>query len=358
MTNHWNDIANSDCIMAIGSNPAENHPAAFGHITEAKERGAKLISVDPRFTRTSSKADIYARIRSGTDIAFIGGIIKWVLDDIDRNPGNYNLTYITEYTNAASLINSGFRGPADRGDGLFEGYAGGLNEENNDNRKYNDKVTWKYQLDESGIPKQDKTLKDPNCVFQILKRHFARYTRETVASITGVDPDTFDEVCRTYAATGKQGKAGTILYAMGTTQHTYGAQNIRSYAMLQLLLGNVGVAGGGINAMRGESNVQGSTDHCLLFHILPGYLPVFQNVDTSLTKYLERVTPVTKDPNSANWWQHTPKYIVSLLKAWYGGAANKDNDFGFHYLPKIQAGHNYSHISIFEAMERGDRTLR
>jgi formate dehydrogenase major subunit len=350
MTNHWNDIANSDCIIAIGSNPAENHPAAFGWITEAKERGAKFISVDPRFTRTSSKADIYAPLRSGTDIAFINGMIKYVLDDIDRNPGNYNMTYITEYTNAAYLINSKFKGPAEL-EGLFSGYAGSHNETDGGKRKY-DKSSWQYQVDANGIPKKDKTLKNKNCAFQIMKGHFARYTPTMVNSICGTPEDTFLEICRTYAATGQVGKAGTILYAMGTTQHTYGAQNIRSYCILQLLLGNIGITGGGINAMRGESNVQGSTDHCLLFHILPGYLKVPINSDTSLAKYLERSTPKSNDPNSANWWQHTPKYVVSLLKAWYGNAAYKGNQFGFHYLPKIEAGKNYSHISLFEAMDK------
>jgi len=344
MTNHWNDIANADVMMAIGSNPAENHPASFGHITEAKARGAKLISVDPRFTRTSAKADIYAPIRSGTDIAFINGIIKYVIDDIHVNPQNYNMTYIKEYTNAPYLINPGYKGPAEL-DGLFSGYDA--------SKKSYDKSTWQYQVDEKGIPKKDKTLQDPNCVFQIMRKHYARYTPEMVSQITGCPVNTFLLVAETYAASGAKGKSGTIMYAMGTTQHTYGTQNVRSYAILQLLLGNIGVAGGGINAMRGESNVQGSTDHCLLFHILPGYLGVPQNTDTSLQKYLDRVTPKTNDPNSANWWSNYPKYIVSLLKAWYGDAANSGNEFGFHYLPKIQAGQNYSHIALFEAMDAG-----
>jgi formate dehydrogenase major subunit len=351
MTNHWNDIGNSDVIMAIGSNPAENHPAAFGHITEAKEKGATLISVDPRFTRTSAKADIYCQMRSGTDIAFIDGMIKWVLDDIDRNPGNYNLTYIKEYTNAPYLINPDFKGPAEL-EGLFSGYAGGQNETDGSKRKY-DKSSWQFQLDEKGIPKRDMSLKDPNCAFQLMRKHFARYTPEMVSSITGSPVDTFLRICQTFATSGQVGKSGTILYAMGTTQHTYGAQNIRSYCILQLLLANIGVAGGGINAMRGESNVQGSTDHCLLFHILPGYLKVPVNTDTSLSMYLERATPKSNDPKSANWWQHTPKYVVSLLKAWYGNAASQNNEFGFHYLPKIQAGENYSHIALFEAMYAG-----
>jgi len=351
MTNHWNDIANSDCIFAIGSNPAENHPAAFGHITIAKSRGAKLIHVDPRFTRTSASADIYCNLRSGTDIAFIDGMIKYVLDDIDRNPGSYNMTYITEYTNAPYLINPKFKGPADL-DGLFSGYAGNYNETDGSKRKY-DKSSWQFQRDANGVPKRDMTLKDPNCAFQLLRKHMARYTPDKVSEICGCDKETFLSVCQQYAATGQVGKSGTILYAMGTTQHTYGAQNIRSYCILQLLLGNIGVAGGGINAMRGESNVQGSTDHCLLFHILPGYLKVPINSDSSLQKYISRTTPKSSDPKSANWWQHTPKYIVSLLKAWYGNAATKDNDFGFHYLPKIESGKNYSHISLFEAMFSG-----
>ncbi len=342
MTNHWNDIANSDCMIAIGSNPAENHPAAFGFITEAKERGAKLISVDPRFTRTSAKADIYAPMRSGTDVAFIGGMLKYVLDDMEHNPQNYNMTYVVEYTNAPYLINPNFKGAADL-DGLFSGY-------DESNRSY-DKSTWSYQLDDEGIPKKDKSLKDPNCVFQLLKKQYVRYTPDKVCSITGTPKETFLEICRTYAATGKKGKAGTIMYAMGTTQHTNGTQMIRSYAILQLLLANIGIAGGGINALRGESNVQGSTDHCLLFHILPGYLKTPINKDETLEKYLKRVTPTTNDPKSANWWQHTPKYMVSLLKAWYGGSANKGNEFGYQNLPKNSG--NYSWISLFEAMYEG-----
>ena len=270
MTNHWSDIANADVIMALGGNPAENHPAAFGHITIAKEKGAKLISVDPRFTRTSAKADVYAPIRSGTDVAFVGGMIKYVLDDIEANPANYNMIYITEYTNASYLINPGFKGPAEL-EGLFSGYAGSLNETDAAKRSYN-KATWAYQVDDKGIPKKDKTLKDPNCVFQLLKKQYARYTPEKINAICGTPKEAFLEVCQTFASTGKTGKAGVILYAMGTTQHTNGAENIRAYSILQLLLANMGVAGGGIDAMRGESNVQGSTDYGLLFDSIPGYL--------------------------------------------------------------------------------------
>jgi formate dehydrogenase major subunit len=264
---------------------------------------------------------------------------------MERYPENYNMVYVTEYTNASFLINPAFKGAADL-DGLFSGY-------DSSKRSY-DKSSWQYQVDENGIPKMDKTLKDPNCVFQILKKHFARYDADMSCKITGTPKDTYLEICQTYAATGKPGKAGTIMYAMGTTQHTNGTQNIRSYAMLQLLLGNIGVAGGGINALRGESNVQGSTDMCLLAHILPGYLKQPTNVDTTLQKLLERVTPKSNDPKSANWWQHYPKYMVSLLKAWYGNAATKGNEFGYQYLPKTTKPYtDYSHIGLFEAMHAG-----
>ena len=351
MTNHWGDIGNADVIMALGGNPAENHPAAFGWITVAKEKGAKLISIDPRFTRTSSKADVYAPIRSGTDIAFVGGMIKYVLDDIEVNPANYNMIYITEYTNASFLINPGYKGPAEL-EGLFAGYAGDTNESDATKRTYN-KATWGYQLDEKNIPKKDKTLKDPNCVFQLLKKHYSRYTPEKINAICGTPKENFLEVCRTFAATGKTGKAGTILYAMGTTQHTNGAENIRAYSILQLLLANMGVSGGGINAMRGESNVQGSTDYALLFDWTLGYLGPFTDVDTTLQKYLDRVTPKNSDPTSLNYLSNYPKFIISMFKAWYGDSARKDNDFGLNNWPKLETGKNYSWISLFEAMAAG-----
>ena len=345
MTNHWIDIRNADRIMIIGSNAAENHPISFKWVTEAIERGAKLISVDPRFTRTSSKAHIYSPLRSGTDIAFVSGMINYVLNDIEKNPGNYNLEYIREYTTASFLINPGFKLPADL-DGVFSGY-------DPKKRKY-DKSTWQYQKDGQGVPKKDKTLKNPNCVFQILKRHVSRYTPEKVSEITGAPVETFLNVCKTFAESGAPGKAGTIMYAMGTTQHTYGTQNIRSYAILQLLLGNMGIAGGGINALRGESNVQGSTDMCILFHILPGYLKTPDMKDTSVDAYCKRhYEGKNKDPKSADWWSNARKYIVSLLKAWYGDKANSQNDFAFNYLPKREIGKDYSHISLFEAMYEG-----
>jgi formate dehydrogenase-N alpha subunit len=351
MTNHWCDLQNSDCIIIVGSNAAENHPISFKWITKAREEnGATLISIDPRFTRSSATADIYAQMRSGTDIAFFGGVIKWVLDDMEAHPENYNMTYVTEYTNMSFLVNPEFKTAADN-DGKFSGFVSGPGDPNFGNY---DKATWSLQKDENGIVKKDKTLKDPNCVFQLLKKQYERYDPDTVCSITGTDKETFLRICEEYAKTGAVGKSGTIMYAMGTTQHTHGTQNIRTYAILQLLLGNIGVAGGGINALRGESNVQGSTDHCLLWHILPGYLKVPIATDVTLQDHMDRSTPKSADPKSANWWQNYPKYMVSLLKSWYGDNATEDNDFGFGWLPKCNPGTNYSHIALFEAMEKGD----
>ena len=342
MTNHWIDIGNSDVILIMGSNAAENHPISFRWVTKAMEKGAKLIHVDPRFTRTSAQAHIYAPIRSGTDIAFMGGMTRYIVEDVENNPRNYNMAYLREYTNAGWLINSGYA----FSDGIFSGYDSAT-------RTYKDKSTWQYQLDDTGIPKQDMTFQEPNCVFQLLKRHYSRYDIDTVSRVTGTSRELLLKVYQVFASTGQSNRAGTIMYAMGTTQHTVGSQNVRAYSVIQLLLGNMGIAGGGINALRGEANVQGATDHALLFNYLPGYLPAPSTAHPTLAKYLEAITPVSKDPRSGNWKQHQPKYAVSLLKAWYGDTATKDNEFGYQYLPKIQAGGNYSWIPLFEAMEQG-----
>jgi formate dehydrogenase-N alpha subunit len=346
MTNHWIDIGNSDCILIIGSNAAENHPISFKWVVEAKEKnGAKLISVDPRYTRTSSLSDIYAPLRSGTDIAFIGGMINYVLEN-----KLYNEEYVREYTNAPFIISDKIQTPGEL-DGKWSGFL-----ETADGGGYN-KTTWQYEKNAAGKPEIDRTLQHPRCVFQIMKKHFARYPAEKACSITGTPKDVYLEVCRTYAATGAREKAGTIMYAMGTTQHTHGTQNVRSYAILQLLLGNMGVAGGGINALRGESNVQGSTDHCLLFHIIPGYLKCPTSKDQTLQQYLDKYTPETLDGadfKSVNYWKFTPRFTVSLLKAFYGDAAKPDNDFCYSYLPKRTGGaETYSHIALFEAMYEG-----
>ncbi|MCK4413493.1 MAG: formate dehydrogenase-N subunit alpha [Candidatus Eisenbacteria sp.] len=337
MTNHWTDIANSDCIMIIGSNAAENHPLSFKWVMKAVEKGAKLINIDPRFTRTSSKADIYAPLRSGTDIAFIGGLIRHVVEN-----ELYHKDYILNYTDAAFIVDEKF----DFSDGLFSGYDASK-------RKYDSAAGgWRYAFDTDGNPKRDPTMQDPRCVLQLLRKHYASYTPEKMSEVTGMPVEKFHEVANAFCATGTPEKSATIMYAMGTTQHTYGTQNVRSYAMLQLLLGNIGIAGGGINALRGESNVQGSTDYALLYHILPGYLKTPRASNTSLKAYLKKWTPKSLyGDKSANWWQHTPKYMVSLLKAYWGDRATKDNGFAYDYLPKLDEGTIYTHIGMFEAMD-------
>ena len=338
MTNHWRDLGNSDCIMVIGSNSAETFPNAFKWVTRAKEKGGRLIHVDPRFTRTSANADIYARIRTGTDIAFVGGMIKYLLDDIEAQPANYNLEYIREYTNAAFLVDPGFGFK----DGLFSGY-------DSQNIKY-DKSTWRYQVDENGIPKEDKTLQDPRCVFQLLKKHFSRYDADTACKITGTPKDVYLEVCKTFCATGAKGKAGAIVFSSGACQHSHGTQNVRSYGILQLLLGNIGIAGGGLNGVAGAVNGLGCTLQGLVFHWLPGALPVVKAQDQDLDKYLERVTPPKSNvPKTASPWRSRPKHVISLLKAWYGEKATAENDYCFGLLPKV--GGNYSWIPLFKAVE-------
>ena len=340
MTNHWRDLGNSDCIMVIGGNTAETFPNAFKWVTRAKEKGGKLIHVDPRFTRTSVNADIYARIRTGTDIAFIGGMIHYLLEDIGENPDQYNLEYIREYTNAAFLINSGFGFK----DGLFTGYDAAK-------KSYN-KSTWQYQVDEQGIPKTDKTLEDPNCVFHLLKKHFSRYDAETVCKITGTPKDVYLEACKTFCATGAKGKAGAIVFSSGACEHTHGTQNVRSYGILQLLLGNIGIAGGGLNGIAGAVNGLGCTLQGLVFHWLPGALPTPKAQDQSLAEYLERVTPPKSPiPKTASPWRSRPKHVISLLKAWYGEKATAANDYGFGLLPKV--GGNHSWMPLFKAVEAG-----
>ncbi|UCC90033.1 MAG: formate dehydrogenase-N subunit alpha [Anaerolineales bacterium] len=337
MTNHWIDIKNSDVILIMGSNAAENHPLSFRWVSQAMDNGATLISVDPRFTRTSAKADIYAPIRSGTDIAFLGGLIKYILDN-----ELYHTEYVVEHTNASYLVNPEYTFEA----GIFSGYQP-------DVRSY-EKGTWWYQMDENWIQKQDSTLEHPNCVMQLLRKHYERYDLSTVSSITGTPKADLLKVYSAIGSTGNPDRVATIMYAMGWTQHTYGTQNIRAAAIIQLLLGNVGRAGGGINALRGESNVQGSTDHCLLFHILPGYLKTPTASYETLAAYVEANTPKCNDPKSANWWQNYSKYAVSLLKWYFGDNAQADNEFGYHWLPKLADGGNYSWLAIWTAMIRGD----
>lgn len=309
-------------------------------IMRAREKGAKLISVDPRFTQTSAKADLYAPLRSGTDIAFLGGMINYILTN-----NLFFKEYVVNYTNASFLVNVDYKGPADL-DGLFSGYT-------LETKKY-DKASWAFQKDENGISLKDPTLEDPNCVFQLLKKHYLRYTPEMVTDITGTPLDKLLEVYKLFGSTGTPDRVGTECYAMGWTQHTVGTQNIRAMTIIQMLLGNIGVAGGGINALRGESNVQGSTDHGILFHILPGYNPVPNASLVDLAAYIEKNTPTTKETRSVNWWSNRGKYITSYLKAVYGTAATKENDFGYSWMPKLDVGMNASWLMIFDKMYKGD----
>ena len=292
----------------MGSNPASNHPVSFKWITKAMDKGATLICVDPRFTQSAAKAHIYAPLRSGTDIAFLGGMIKYILDHqlIQEE-------YVKHYTNAGFLINPAFKLPGDNS-GVFSGLKGEVYE----------KTTWSYQTDAEGRIKRDNTLQDPDCVYQLLKKHYSRYTPEMVSRITGTPKDKLLDVYKAFSKTGRPDRAGNILYAMGWTQHTVGTQNIRAMSIIQELLGNMGIAGGGVQALRGESNVQGSTDYGLLFHILPGYLGVPRASDTTLALYNDKRKPKTKEANSLNWWKNYPKYSASLLRSFYGLNATLD----------------------------------
>jgi len=336
MTNHYIDLKNSDVILIMGSNAAEHHPMAFKWILRAKEKGAKIIHVDPRYTRTSARCDYHVPLRSGTDIAFLGGMIKYIIDN-----DKYFHDYVINYTNASFIVGPDFN----FNDGLFSGY-------DPEKRKY-DKATWVFEMDANGIPKKDFTLQDPRCVFQVMKQHYSRYTLDKVSSVTGVSKENLEKVYAEYASTGTPDRAGTECYALGWTHHTTGSQIIRTMSMIQLLLGNMGIAGGGVNALRGEPNVQGSTDHCILYGNLPGYLKMLSTSVPDLKTYLEHYTPKCKDPQSANYYTNYSKFFVSWLKAMYGDAATKENDFGYNWLPKIEDGKHYSLMHLFDVMYEG-----
>ncbi|XHN81553.1 Formate dehydrogenase, nitrate-inducible, major subunit [Lonepinella sp. MS14435] len=336
MTNHWVDMKNADVVIVMGGNAAEAHPVGFRWVIEAKKHNkAKLMVVDPRFNRTAAVADFYTPIRSGTDITLLLGVIKYLLDH-----DKIQHEYVKHYTNASFLINEGFGFE----DGLFTGY-------DEEKRSY-DKSTWSYQLDENGQPKRDMTLQDPRCVINLLKKHVERYTPEMVERICGTKQTAFYEFAETIASTAAPDRAASFLYALGWTQHTVGTQNIRSMAMIQLLLGNIGVSGGGVNALRGHSNVQGSTDMGLFPTMLPGYIPLPTENDVSLEAFLNRITPKATVEGQVNYWQNTPKFMVSMLKAFYGDNATKDNEFGYHNLPK-QYKKKLDHLQFIDLMDQG-----
>ena len=378
MTNGWIDIKNTDMMLIMGGNPAENHPCGFKWAIEAKKtRNAKMIVVDPRFTRTAATSDLFLQIRAGADIAFLGGVVRYAIEN-----NRIAKEYLANYTNAAFIVKEGFKLPED---GLYSGFDA--------NSQTYDRSSWTYEEgNDSGgaaptrvspaapaksagttlgaaapaapplplLPAKvayDLTLQHPRCVFQLLRQQFSRYTPEMVERITGIPKDHFLKSADLFTSVRRDGdmkKVATILYAVGWTQHTFGTQIIRAAAILQLLLGNVGRAGGGVNALRGHSNIQGATDMGGVFDALPGYLKTPNPADVDLAAWLKRITPTSSKPapwDSFNYWSNTPKFAVSYLKALFGDAATKENDFAFHYMPKVDR--NYSWTQLWDNMYRG-----
>jgi formate dehydrogenase major subunit len=329
MTNSLVDVANSDVIMICGGNPAENHPGVALFINRARERGAIVISVDPRYTKTSLLSDIYAPLRPGTDIIFFNALVNYVLQY-----QKYFTEYVRSYTNASYLLKPEF--------GFKDGYFSGW-----DSKKEGyDFDTWQYQTGPDGAPLTDPTLQNPNTVLQQMNIFYSRYTPELVEKMTGMSQTLFLKIAETYASTGSPDKAGTLLYAMGLTHHTVGTQNIRAFCILQLLLGNLGVPGGGVNAMRGEANVQGSTDMGLLYHSLPGYLAA-----PNAKAHPNLATYLAKNTQKNSYWENAPKFVVSMLKSWWGEKAQKENDFCYDWIPKFSRPHAF--MDMFDDMYAG-----
>ena len=333
---------------------AECHPVGFQWVMEAKRRGATIIHVDPRFTRTSAMSNIHVPIRAGSDIAFLGGIINYIFDN-----ERYFKDYVVNYTNAAAIIADDFQDTEDC-DGLFSGWNPEKGAYDNDSWFYKDvEVAPAAGASEmfSGEPHTergsqlsaghfDHTLEDPKCVFQIVKRHFSRYTPEMVEEICGIDKNLFLKVAKTLCDSSGRDKTAAFCYAVGWTQHSKGVQYIRTAAIIQLLLGNMGRPGGGILALRGHASIQGSTDIPTLNNILPGYLPMPKaDTDTDFDKY------VGYNMSAAGWWSNYRKYAVSLLKAWWGDAARAENDWCYDYLPRLTGDH--SHMSTVTSMADG-----
>jgi formate dehydrogenase major subunit len=378
-TNYQQDLVNSDCILFMGSNMAEAHPVGFRWPMKAKEKGATLIHVDPRFTRTSAHCDVFVGIRAGSDVAFLGGLINYVLSN-DR----WFRDYVLNYTNAATIIQEGFQDTEELA-GLFSGYHG-----DGQTGKYDaSEGHWGYEgfgrengptsppkmlKEEQGIqghdlqtgtpahstprkdmthaadrqPVHDPTLQHPRCVFQLLKRHFARYTPEVASQVCGCTPEELVRVAELLCANSGREQTSAIVYALGWTQHTTGVQMIRTAGILQLLLGNMGRPGGGVMAMRGHSTIQGSTDVATLYDVLPGYLPqpASDKEHETLDNYVEHEGLPT------GYWANFRKFIVSLLKAWYGDAATPENDFCFSWLPRVDG--DYSQLAYFDRMAKGE----
>jgi formate dehydrogenase major subunit len=321
-------LENADCILIQGSSMAEAHPVGFRWVMKAKERGATIIHVDPRFSRTSAMADLWAPIRSGSDIVFLGGLIRHILET-----GQYFREYVAHYTNASFLLDEGFVDPNDNG-GFFSGW--------HEKEGYYDHKTWGFENGQDGKPRRDYSLEHPRCVLQTLRRHFARYTPEMVQRVCGIPPELFGRVADALTKASGPEKTAAFCYAVGFTHQSKGVQIIRSASILQMLLGNMGRPGGGILALRGHASIQGSTDVPTLYDILPGYLsmPRAGLDEDTLAGYCRTYTHET------GLWHDTPKYITSLLKAYYGPRATKENDFGFHWIPKLTGDHSHFPFTV------------
>ena len=335
MTNHWVDIKNADIVLIMGGNAAEAHPCGFKWVTEAKAHNkARLIVVDPRFTRSASVADVYVPIRTGTDIVFLGCVMNYLLaeDKIQHE-------YVKHYTDMSFIVREDFA----FADGIYSGY-------NADKRSY-DRSSWDYEIGSDGYVKVDPELKHPRCVYQLMKAHYARYTPEMVERVCGTPKEKFLQVAEMIGSTSAPNRAMTVMYALGWTQHSIGSQMIRAGAMMQLLLGNIGIAGGGMNALRGHSNIQGLTDLGLMSNLLPGYLTLPNEKEQEYDKYIGARAYKPLRPNQLSYWQNYNKFYVSLMKAWWGDAASPDNHWCYDYLPKLDKG--YDMLQTFELMSQG-----
>ncbi len=336
MTNSWTDIKNTDLVIIMGGNAAEAHPCGFKWVTEAKaQRGAKLIVVDPRFTRSASVADYYAPIRQGTDIAFLLGVIKYCIDN-----DKIQHDYVRAFTNAPYIVKEGFGYQ----DGLFTGY--------DEAKRDYDRSSWEYELGPDGYVQVDETLQHPRCVYQLLRKHVSAYTPEMVERICGTPKDKYLTVCKMIAETSARDKVMTSMYALGWTQHSKGSQNIRSMAMLQLLLGNIGLRGGGMNALRGHSNIQGLTDIGLMSNLIPGYLTLPTDKEVDFPTYMSTRGFKPLRPNQMSYWQNYRKFMVSFLKSMWGPAATAENDFAYQWLPKLDVP-GYDMLRTFDMMHQG-----
>ena len=336
MTNLWTDIRNTDLVIVMGGNAAEAHPCGFKWVTEAKaNRGAKLIVVDPRFTRTASVADVYAPIRQGTDIAFLFGVMNYCIQN-----DKVHWDYVKAFTNAPYVVKDGF----DFHDGLFSGY-------DEATRDY-DKSTWGYELGPDGYVISDDALEHPRSVWQLLKKHVSAYTPEMVERICGSPKDKFLKVAQMIAETSSPTKTMTSMYALGWTQHSKGSQNIRAMAMLQLILGNIGMRGGGMNALRGHSTIQGLTDIGLMSNLLPGYLTIPTEKEATFDAYMSTRGFKPLRPGQMSYWQNYKKFFVSFQKAMWGSAATPENNFAYDWLPKLDVP-GYDVLRTFELMHEG-----